>query len=57
VTSGGFSPTLQTGIAMAYLQNHLAGQGTRVQIDVRGRPLPAVVVNRPFYRGTSRKMA
>lgn len=55
VTSGGFSPTLQTGIAMAYLQNHLADPGTRVQIDVRGRPLPAVVVERPFYSGTSRK--
>ena len=55
VTSGGFSPTLQTGIAMAYLQNHLADPGTRVQIDVRGRSLPAVVVERPFYSGTSRK--
>jgi aminomethyltransferase len=55
VTSGGFSPTLQTGIAMAYLQNHLADPGTRVQIDVRGRPLPAVVVERPFYSGSSRR--
>ena len=55
VTSGGFSPTLQSGIAMAYLQNHLAEAGTRVQIDVRGRPLPAVVVERPFYSGSSRR--
>jgi aminomethyltransferase len=50
VTSGGYSPTLGTGIAMAYLQSHLTATGTGVQIDVRGRPLDAVVVQRPFYR-------
>ncbi|MEX2238487.1 MAG: glycine cleavage system aminomethyltransferase GcvT [Dehalococcoidia bacterium] len=50
VTSGGFSPTLNAGIAMAYLQRHLSNPGTAVQIDVRGRPLPAEVVERPFYR-------
>jgi glycine cleavage system T protein (aminomethyltransferase) len=54
VTSGGFSPTLGVGIAMAYLPPLLAEPGTAVSIDIRGRPLPAEVVERPFYRGSSR---
>ncbi|MPZ24241.1 MAG: glycine cleavage system aminomethyltransferase GcvT [Dehalococcoidia bacterium] len=54
VTSGTFSPTLGYGIAMAYIQRHLAEPGTKVQIDVRGRPLSSEVVERPFYRGGAR---
>jgi aminomethyltransferase len=50
VTSGGFSPTLDTSIGMAYLPAALAHEGTELQVDVRGKPLPAVVVARPFYR-------
>ncbi|MGB6896749.1 MAG: glycine cleavage system aminomethyltransferase GcvT [Dehalococcoidia bacterium] len=50
VSSGGFSPTLGTSIAMAYLPLALTAEGTEVQVDVRGRPLPARVVPRPFYR-------
>src|SRR4029077_2276433 len=50
VTSGGFSPVLGTSIGMAYLPVDLAREGVELQIDVRGKPLPAVVVKRPFYR-------
>jgi aminomethyltransferase len=50
VSSGGFSPTLGTSIAMAYLPLALTEEGTHVMVDVRGRPLPAEVVPRPFYR-------
>jgi aminomethyltransferase len=50
VSSGGFSPTLGTSIAMAYLPLALTEEGTEVEVDVRGRPLPARVVPRPFYR-------
>jgi aminomethyltransferase len=50
VTSGGFSPMLGVSIGMAYLPAALARQGTELTIDVRGKPLPAVVVSRPFYR-------
>ena len=49
VTSGTFSPTLGTGIAMAYLAPaEVFAPGTRVQIDIRGRAAPAVVTTPPF---------
>lgn len=49
LTSGALSPTLGTGIAMAYLPASLAKPGTLVFIDVRGRQFPAKVVKKPFY--------
>jgi aminomethyltransferase len=51
VTSGGFSPMLGVSIGMAYLPVELARAGTELSIDVRGKPLGAVVVPRPFYKG------
>lgn len=48
VTSGGYSPTLEASIAMAYLPPELAAEGTKLAVDVRGRKLAAVVVPRPF---------
>lgn len=50
VTSGGFSPTLNTSIGMGYLPRPLAKTGTTLAVDVRGRALPVTVVPRPFYR-------
>lgn len=50
LTSGALSPSLKTGICMAYLPAALAKPGTEVQIDVRGRLFPATVVRKPFYR-------
>jgi aminomethyltransferase len=50
VTSGGFSPTLNVSIGLAYVPVELATEGTEVTVDVRGKPLPATVVRRPFYR-------
>lgn len=49
VTSGGFSPMLNTSIGMAYLSADLE-RGTELDVDVRGKRLPVVVVRRPFYR-------
>ena len=49
VTSGNFSPTLGRGIALAFLPPHVADD-TPVEIDVRGRALPARVVRPPFVR-------
>ena len=46
-TSGSFSPTLGTGIALAYLDTDVAVDD-EVVIDVRGRELPATVVRPPF---------
>ncbi|MGH3980883.1 MAG: glycine cleavage T C-terminal barrel domain-containing protein, partial [Pseudonocardiaceae bacterium] len=46
-TSGTFSPTLRTGIALALLDAEVA-PGDTVEIDVRGRALPCEVVKPPF---------
>jgi aminomethyltransferase len=50
VTSGTFSPTLQRPIAMAYVQPHAAATGARLEVDVRGNRVPAIVVPLPFYK-------
>lgn len=48
--SGGVSPSMGTGIGMAYLPPALAVPGTRLEIDIRGKAWPAEVVKKPFYR-------
>ena len=48
VTSGGFSPTLGHPIAMAYVDSAQAADGTDLEIEVRGKRLPARVVPIPF---------
>ena len=50
MTSGTFSPTLQTPIAMAYLSRSHAALGTPVDIDIRGKREAASVVGLPFYK-------
>ena len=47
LTSGSFSPTLQVGIGLAYLDDPL-GPDDEVVVDVRGRDVPATVVRPPF---------
>jgi aminomethyltransferase len=48
VTSGGFSPSLNHPIAMAYVSAAHAADGTALEIDVRGKRLAAKVVPMPF---------
>ena len=48
VTSGGFSPTLERPIAMAYVDAAHAAPGTALEIEVRGRKLAATVTSMPF---------
>lgn len=50
ICSGGVSPSLGAGIAMAYLPPDFAAPGTRVEVDIRGRRFAAEVVKKPFYR-------
>ncbi len=47
-TSGGISPTLGRGIALAYLPPSLTAPGTAVALEIRGREVPARVVPLPF---------
>ena len=50
VTSGTWSPTFEKALGMAYVPPEMAAPGTSLALDVRGKPLPAVVVELPFYR-------
>ena len=49
ITSGGPSPSLGGGVAMAYLPYDHRETGTKVQVLVRGRPQTAEVVPMPFH--------
>jgi aminomethyltransferase len=49
VTSGTWSPTFEKALGMAYVPPELAAPGTSLTLDVRGKPLPAAVVELPFY--------
>jgi len=56
VTSGGFAPTLGRAVAMGYVDSAHAASGTRVDLLVRGKPVPAAIAPMPFvkhayYRG------
>lgn len=53
VASGTFSPTLEAGIATAYLPADLAAPGTELEIEIRRKSAPAVVVKPPFVSSTS----
>lgn len=48
VTSGGFSPSLQHPIAMAYVDAALAADGIALSIEIRGKKLDATVAAMPF---------
>jgi len=53
VASGSFSPTLETGIATAYVPVQLAQAGTVLEVEVRKKTLAAKVVKTPFVSSTS----
>jgi aminomethyltransferase len=56
VTSGIVSPMLQQGVGMCYVPAESAKPGTRVDIMVRDRAIPAELVRPPFYKqGSVRK--
>jgi aminomethyltransferase len=48
VTSGGFSPVLKAGIALAFVPPALKAPGTKLKVIVRGKPQAAEVVPSPF---------
>lgn len=50
VTSGLPSPTLGYPIAMAYVDIAHTAPGTRLDVDLRGKPQPFEVIPLPFYR-------
>lgn len=55
VTSGTKSPTLGRYIGLAYVTTGATAPGTPVAVEIRGRRIPARVVERPFYRRVRRE--
>jgi aminomethyltransferase len=50
VVSGTQSPSLGIGIGMGYVPPEFTKPGTALEIEIRGRRSPAVVVQKPIYR-------
>ena len=50
VTSGSFSPSLERGVGLAFIDADRAVPDTRFEIDVRGSTRVAVVMRKPLYR-------
>ncbi|OGC21481.1 hypothetical protein A2291_03825 [candidate division WOR-1 bacterium RIFOXYB2_FULL_42_35] len=50
VTSGTFSPTLKKAVALAYLNPQEGQLGNSVEIEIRGKRIPAKVVAKTFYK-------
>ena len=53
VTSGTFSPILEKGIGMGYVPAAQAKPGTRIDIMIRNRPVPAQVTPLPFVKNSA----
>ncbi len=53
ITSGAPSQTLGYPIALAYIPLEFAKLGTVVEVEIRGKTHPAIVVKKPFYRRSS----
>jgi aminomethyltransferase len=53
VVSGTQSPSLGVGIGLGYVPPEFSKAQTPVEIEIRGRRAPAIVVPKPIYRKTS----
>ncbi|HET9636082.1 MAG TPA: glycine cleavage system aminomethyltransferase GcvT [Gemmatimonadaceae bacterium] len=54
VRSGTMSPTLGIPIGTAYVPPSSAAEGSALEIEIRGKRIPATVVKMPFYKSGSR---
>lgn len=54
ITSGTISPTLGYPIALAYVPTGLSQIGQNLEVEIRGKTYPAIVVKKPFYRSPNR---
>ena len=50
ITSGTLAPTLGKAIALAYVPKSIGKVGQNLEVEIRGKTYPAVVVKKPFYR-------
>ena len=54
VRSGTMSPTLGIPIGTAYVPTASAAEGSTLEVEIRGKRIPATVVKMPFYKNGSR---
>jgi aminomethyltransferase len=54
VRSGTLSPTLGIPIGTAYVPPESAAEGSPIEIEIRGKRIPATVQKMPFYKTGSR---
>jgi aminomethyltransferase len=50
LTSGGMAPTLNKPIGMGYVSGAGTAPGTAIAIEIRGKPVAAVIAALPFYK-------
>lgn len=55
ITSGGFGPSIGGPIAMGYVPPEFANTGTKLNLIVRGKPLPATVAALPFVENNFKR--
>ena len=55
-SSGGYGHRVEKSIALGYVPPDLAGPGTRLEVEVLGRKLPAEVVAMPIYDPKNERM-
>ena len=51
VTSGTMSPSLSKGIGLGYVPTIFSEAGSKINIQIRKKTIPATVVKLPFYKG------
>ncbi len=56
VTSGSLAPSLNVAVALAYVRSDLSEPGQKLEVETRGKRLPAEITELPFYKdGTARR--
>ncbi len=55
-SSGGYGHRVEKSIAMAYVKPEFAKPGTKMDVEILGRPQPAEVVLMPLYDPNNEKM-
>lgn len=53
VTSGSFCPKINKVAALGYIPIEMYQEGTTLHIEIRGKEQPAILVPKPFYKGTA----
>ena len=50
ITSGNLSPTINRGIALAYIEKSFAKEGTTLHVDIRGKKRKTRIMFKPFVK-------